>query len=41
MKTLLSGLMATALAASFAMPLPMQANAAPLVVPNAQVSSES
>jgi hypothetical protein len=35
MKTILSGLMAAALAASFAVPLPIQAQAAPVYVPTA------
>jgi hypothetical protein len=36
MKTLLSGLMAAALAASFAVPLPMTAQAAPIYVPKVE-----
>lgn len=36
MKPLLSGLMATAIAASFAIPLPMTADAAPVYVPKSQ-----
>jgi hypothetical protein len=39
MKTFLSGLMATALAASFAVPLPMHAQAAPAYVPIAPAPS--
>jgi hypothetical protein len=39
MKTFLSSLMATALAASFAIPLPMEAQAAPAYIPVAPVQS--